>query len=63
MQSVKGNFKWYLLLILLLANILIYYAVFTETRNGILTVTFLDVGQGDAALIDVPQYRTLFCFG
>jgi competence protein ComEC len=34
---------------------LIWYAVYKEDRGGILTVSFLDVGQGDAIFIDTPN--------
>lgn len=40
---------------LLLASIFVWYVVACETRHGILTVTFLDVGQGDATLIEGPS--------
>jgi len=39
----------------LLANIFIWSAVFAEERNGVLTVAFLDVGQGDAIYIEAPN--------
>jgi competence protein ComEC len=55
MESVKTNAKWYLLAALFLANILIWCAVFAEERNNILTVAFLDVGQGDAIFIEAPN--------
>ena len=52
---IKFNkIKIYFLLLLLAVNAVIFYAVFAETRNGILKVTFLDVGQGDAELIESP---------
>jgi competence protein ComEC len=33
---------------------MIFYAVFTESKNNILTVSFLNIGQGDSALIESP---------
>ena len=50
MESLKKNIKWYLLAALFLTNLFIWHAIFSESRNGILTVAFLDVGQGDAIL-------------
>jgi len=55
MQSLKINIRWYLLAILLFANFFIWNAIFIETRNGILTVVFLDAGQGDAIFIEAPN--------
>ncbi len=44
-----------LLGVILLCNAFIWYAVFKETRNGMLMVAFLDVGQGDAIFIEAPN--------
>lgn len=33
---------------------MIFYSVYAETRNNLLKVSFLDIGQGDAALIESP---------
>lgn len=49
-----SKIKIYFLLLLILVNGMIFYTVSAETRNNILKVTFLDVGQGDAALIESP---------
>ncbi len=49
-----SKIKIYFLLLLLLANGMIFYVVFNETRNGILKVSFLSVGQGDAIFIESP---------
>jgi len=55
MQSLKLNIKWYLLATLFLANFFIWNSIFIETRNKILTVAFLDIGQGDAIFIEAPN--------
>jgi competence protein ComEC len=55
MKNIKfSNIKIYFLLLLLLSNGMIFYTVYAESQNNILKVTFLDVGQGDAALIESP---------
>ena len=41
----------------------IWYAVLKEDRRGLLTVSFLDVGQGDAILIDAPSGRQVLIDG
>jgi len=54
-EHVKKNILPYTLLSVLLFTTAIWYAVFAESRNGILTVAFLDVGQGDAIFIEAPS--------
>ena len=49
MDFLKKNFKYLFLAVLLSAAVLVWYAVYAESRSG-LTVAFLDVGQGDAVL-------------
>ena len=39
----------------LAANIFVWYVVWRETPQGILTVAFLDVGQGDSIYIEAPN--------
>ncbi|MBI4079791.1 MBL fold metallo-hydrolase [Candidatus Kaiserbacteria bacterium] len=45
------------------ATILIWLAVFWEDRRAPLTVSFLDVGQGDAIFIDAPSGRQVLIDG
>jgi len=48
--------KRYLIAFLFLANIFVWNAIIQETPDGVMRVSFLDVGQGDAILIEGPQY-------
>ena len=57
------HIKIYFLLLLLLTNGMVFYTVFAEKQNNILKVTFLDVGQGDAALIESPTGNQLLIDG
>lgn len=58
-----AKIKIYFLILLLLVNGMIFYTVFAETRNNILKVLFLDVGQGDAVLIESPTGNQLLIDG
>ncbi len=51
---IKNNFKYLFSLALFGLAILVWYAVFAESRSG-LTVAFLDVGQGDAIFIQAQN--------
>ena len=57
MDSWKKNLAWVVLLVLALVNLVVWYAVSVEARSDILTVAFLDVGQGDAIFIESPSGR------
>lgn len=52
---------WLAVLALAAANVFIWYAVFP--RAGVLTVSFLDVGQGDAIYIEAPNGRQMLVDG
>ncbi len=53
-QKIIANWRLFLVALLFLANGLVWDAVIHETRKGILTVAFLDIGQGDATYIESP---------
>lgn len=42
-------------IMLLVANIAVWHAVYVENRRKYLTVAFMDVGQGDAIFIETPN--------
>lgn len=52
-----------ILAVLLLGAIFSLYVTFREERNGILTVAFLNVGQGDAIYIEAPSGNQLLIDG
>ncbi|MFH1979111.1 MAG: MBL fold metallo-hydrolase [Patescibacteria group bacterium] len=54
MSFVKNNFKYIFVALLLVGAVLVWYAVFSEDREG-LEVYFLDVGQGDAIFIQAEN--------
>lgn len=51
------------IIFLLCATGMIWYAVWHEDRRGLLTVSFLDIGQGDAIFIDAPSGRQILIDG
>ncbi|KND48037.1 MAG: competence protein ComEC [Parcubacteria bacterium C7867-006] len=58
MRSAFSHFKtylrWYILVFLIILSTLIWFAVFHENRQGILTFEVLNIGQGDALWIESP---------
>jgi competence protein ComEC len=63
-EKRTGNDKWkisqvislfvFIFLCLIGTNILVWYAVYVEDQHGLLSVAFLDVGEGSAIFIRVP---------
>src|SRR3989344_6738604 len=51
------------ILALLMLTLCIWYAVIQEDRRGLLTVSFLDIGQGDAIFIEAPSGRQVLIDG
>lgn len=55
MQKLKTHWKEILVGLLVLANLFVWSVIFAETRGGVLTVSILDVGQGDSIFIEGPS--------
>lgn len=54
MNTFRRNGEWYLLGLLFVGVLLVWYAVAAEERGGKLTVSFLNIGQGDGIFIESP---------
>ncbi len=63
MDSIRKNLRWYILLGLFVVVAFIWYAVFKESRNGELRVSFLNIGQGDAIFIEAPSGKQMMIDG
>jgi len=55
--------KGFAILVLLALSLCIWYAALREDTRGLLTVSFLDVGQGDAIFIRAPSGRQVLIDG
>lgn len=53
-DKIKSNLKWVILGFMVCLSLLVWYAVMSEDHKGIMTVSFLDIGQGNATLIESP---------
>ncbi len=54
LSHVKNYLKWYVLSFLIFLSLLFWSVIIHENRNGILTVAFLNIGQGSATFIESP---------
>lgn len=54
LSHVRNHLRWYVLVLLIFISLTLWFAVFCEDRNGVLTISFLDVGQGDSIFIESP---------
>ncbi|MEA2112786.1 MAG: ComEC/Rec2 family competence protein [Patescibacteria group bacterium] len=55
MSSFKTAIREIFLGVFLVIAVFVWYGVWAEDSGGILTVAFLDVGQGDAIFIETPE--------
>ncbi len=55
MQNAKKHSHLFFLAFFFIVNVFIWSAVFREERGNVLTVAFLDIGQGDAIFIEAPN--------
>src|SRR3989344_6078871 len=55
--------KAIVILLLLMLMLCIWYAIAAEDRRGLLIVSFLDIGQGDAIFIEAPTGRQVLIDG
>jgi len=62
-EFLKKNGKWLILGVLLVATILIWYVVILESPSGELKIYFLNIGQGDATLIEAPNGNQMLIDG
>lgn len=53
-SHIADYFKWYFLILIVITSIILCFAVIHEDRKEIMTVAFLDVGQGDSIFIESP---------
>ncbi len=51
---IRSNIYEYTILVLFLVSLAVWFMVFQEDRRGVLTIAFLNVGQGDAIFIESP---------
>ncbi|MCK9344649.1 MAG: MBL fold metallo-hydrolase [Candidatus Pacebacteria bacterium] len=59
----KRNLQYVLVALFIVVNIFIWSAVAHADRRGLLTVAFLDVGQGDAIYIEAPNGNQMLIDG
>lgn len=61
--ETKKYYPIFILLVLVLADVFIWFAVFREERGKDLKVAYLDVGQGDSIYIEAPNGNQLLVDG
>jgi len=63
MQFVKKYPKEVVLCLLFLSNILVWALVWAKNSSKLLSVYFIDVGQGDAIFVETPNHRQILIDG
>lgn len=61
-MNLRKNLKWYFLIIVFMATLLVWHIVFRESRSG-LTVYTLNIGQGDAIFIEAKNGNQILIDG
>lgn len=62
-ESFKGDWKKYVVGTLVVVNVFVWLALYQRQPGEVLTVYFLDVGQGDAIFIDSPTHGRVLIDG
>ena len=57
------KYRWYFLALLFAATSFVWCVVYREDIHGVLTVAFLDVGQGDSIYIEAPNGNQILLDG
>ena len=60
---IKKYYRLFIVVALILAVIFVWQAVYQETPNKILTVAFLNIGQGDSIYIESPTHKQMIIDG
>lgn len=55
MKYIRKNLEIVVVVVLVLVSVFVWYVVITENSEGVLTVAFLDIGQGDSIFIEAPN--------
>jgi beta-lactamase superfamily II metal-dependent hydrolase len=63
MSFIQKHFRAIILGVLILSNIFVWSTLYHNRPSDILTVYFLDVGQGDAIFVDSPRHGRLLIDG
>lgn len=61
-MNLRKNLKWYFLILVFTATLLVWYVVFCESRSG-LVVYALNIGQGDAIFIEAENGNQILIDG
>ncbi len=63
MKNLKQRAQWWLLGLLAVAALFAFYVSHAQDSRGLLKVSFLDIGQGDAIFIEAPNGRQILLDG
>ncbi|MBI5449343.1 MBL fold metallo-hydrolase [Candidatus Gottesmanbacteria bacterium] len=63
LKKALKQWRWIFLVVLFFITTFVWYVIYREDRHGILTVAFLDVGQGDAIYIEAPNGNQILLDG